>query len=129
MTARYELLTLGAMIQKLMEIHRNYGRGLEPEVRFDFGYNHPTTFDSYRGYYQDIAFGYTEDGDDPTLSAFLEMCNKATRATLEGYKGGAYRVSGSTRLWASNHGQVSGTGIVDVVDHGWVVVIETRFVP
>jgi hypothetical protein len=94
-------MSLGQLIYSL--------EGISPltYVSYDWWGMKPTTIQSYRGYYEDIALGVTQDGLATTAQQLLAECRKALGADFEGYKGGRYRATEDTGLWASEYGQVS----------------------
>lgn len=57
--------------------------------------------DSYRGYYEDLAF---EPMDNVTVKSMLEHAQKALGSTYTGYKGGEFYMSGSTDCWIARYG-------------------------
>jgi hypothetical protein len=115
-----ERLTLGGLID---ELRRMDG---DKTVLFDFGGLVPTRIMSYRGYYQDAALGFTSD-ESPKVSQLLAELEAAVGSTVEGYKGGTYRLKEDSRLWVANYGETSDTAIVGVIDARWTVVIETAW--
>jgi len=54
-------LTLGELIDRLKMMPQ------DEEVRYDFVHFRPTSVDSYRGYYDQLALGYTNDYSKPAL--------------------------------------------------------------
>lgn len=96
-------LTLGALKDALWDAPKDI------PVVFDDGM--PVGFfDSYRGYYTDIAIG---DGKSaPTVAEFVERVEKALEATFTGYKGGDYPASPGKPLWRSETGEASGVGVM-----------------
>lgn len=116
-------ITLGEFIYEL-EKH-----DADTEIRFDFG-AHPAGFDSYRGYYDQIALEYKSDynkADEMTVGALLTLAKAARGEEFTGYKGGQYVMLSTTELWASNYGVCSRMAIVGVTDHDWIVIINTWF--
>jgi hypothetical protein len=77
-------------------------------VSYDWWGLKPTTILSYRGFYDDLALGVNQDGETRTAAQLLTECRAALGADFEGYKGGNYRATTETALWASEYGQVSG---------------------
>lgn len=96
-------------------------------VEFDFGGFEPTELDSYRGYYSDLAIGFSESGG-MTAGALLAELRDADGAVFEGYKGGEYRMDRSTPVWVANHGRVHGVAVIGVNDQGWRVVLRTAMI-
>ena len=98
----------------------------ETPVYFDLLQLVPTRFDSYRGFYDQLALGYADDGRK-TAEALLEQCRKANGQIFEGWKGGQYTMRDNTDLWISNRGHASGHRIVGLrFDHEWCATIETE---
>ena len=71
---------------------------------------------SYRGYYDQLALGYTTELGVlscslrkmlMTVDALLDDCRAAVGATFEGYKGGSYKMDEDTEVWISNYGEAS----------------------
>lgn len=115
-------LTLGEFIKKLEE------QPQDNEIMFDFVYFKPVGIHSYRGYYHQLAIGYTVDSDyQPKVGDILKLCKDAVGKCFTGYKGGDFLMTEKTPLWVSNFSEVGDTAIVDVIDAGWKSVIETRF--
>ena len=74
---------------------------------------YPGDEDSYRGYYEDLAF---ERSDTPiTVKEFLRVCERAMGREYEGYKGGDFIMHQNTPLWSSCYRCASGDGIIDAV--------------
>lgn len=96
-------------------------------VRFDFGGFKPTTFDSYRGYYQDLALGYSDMPMTVTVEDVLKEADKVLNRYLAGYKGGNYFMTIDTELWAACYGEAYQTRIKGVMNMGHVVIITTRY--
>lgn len=116
-------MRLGAMIDmlKAMPQHEN--------VFYDFGNIEPTTLDSYRGYYDQLALGYNDDGSrEPiTVATLLADCEQAVGRTYSGYKGGDYTMDRATPVWVANYGRSNSTAIVGIREVSYGVVIDTRF--
>lgn len=88
----------------------------------------PTKFDSYRGYYEDLALGF--DGrftaPDMTVGTLIELCRCAIGSTFQGWKGGNYAARPNTRLWACNRGLSNGFEIVGVESNLYEVILKTE---
>lgn len=69
----------------------------------------PDSFDSYRGYYQDLAIGVecSRGAKMSDVVPFLKALRDVIGSTMTGYKGGEYRVMPDTRVWISNYRHVS----------------------
>lgn len=71
-------------------------------------------FDSYRGYYNQLALG---TGLEPiTAAELLTAASAAKGKVFQGYKGGDYLMTGDTAVWFAEYGYASGIAIVGV-DH------------
>ena len=97
-------LTLGGLIKKL--------KSLSPEAVIE-GLVEP---DSYRGYYQDLAF---ERGPETTVSEVLRVCEGCKGKTFIGYKGGEFRMTGSTKVWMASYGKC-GPEVIDLLEGKFV---------
>lgn len=109
-------LTLGALIG---ELENSAGSDL---VRFDDG-SYVGREDSYRGYYEDLAFSASKDPS--SVSEMLSRCRGALGQSYEGYKGGEYRMTEETPLWRGEYG-CCGPAIVDVRREDGVLVLVTK---
>lgn len=129
-------LTLGQIIEKLEKIEPTYGEEKKPkEVDYDFGTAVPTTLDSWRGSYAELALGYRLSGYDngpdhfanKTVESLLSELKSAIGKTFEGWKGGDFVMSNDTPVWVANPGNSGNTGIIDVIDNGYRVIIMTAY--
>lgn len=101
----------------------------EAIVRFNFGYMHPTTLNSYRGYYCDLALGYAEDdGKEVSVKTLLAMLKGAVGKKFTGWKGGEFRMTTETPVWVASPGDNPGVGIIGVRGDDYLVILETRMV-
>lgn len=107
-----EMMTLGKFIKALEKCSRKATVTLEP-----FGAI-PTCFDSYRGYYSDLALGYVFSEYSPdveiTVEQLLKMAKKCIGKTFTGWKGGDFVMDETTPLWISNLGKCSDIVIEEV---------------
>lgn len=85
----------------------------------------PVGFDSYRGYYDELALEWVM-GDPISVKTLREMAESADGSTFTGYKGGEYSMDRSTPMWVSNYGESSGVMLVGILDDGDRIVLETR---
>lgn len=68
---------------------------------------------SYRGYYDDLAFAPAVYGETPRLGRdVFEQCQRAMTETYTGWKGGDYRYDAGTPLWLAQYGDC-GPAIID----------------
>lgn len=109
-----EGLDFGNLVQELKRLSP------DTSIRFDFGYNVPSCWSSYRGYYEDLAIGYTDENPHEfTVKDFLDILYEAKAGTLLGYKGGEFRVDNKTNIWvAQGSSQCTGTFIDKIREHG-----------
>ena len=121
------ILSLGEIIAKLEGISEvEKDREEEPTVRYNFEYLRPTTLDSWRGVYAELALGFTDEGDWPKLSDFIKMLKSAIGKTFTGYKGGDFVMGRGTPVWVANYGNSGNTGIVNIKNLGYEVVLITQ---
>lgn len=113
-------LNLGQFIKKLEEQPQNN------MITFDFVYFVPEGIHSYRGYYDQMAIGYTRKNDWPKVSEVLSFCKDAIGKYFTGYKGGDFLMTEKTPLWVANYGETGETVIVDVINAGWKSIIRTE---
>lgn len=95
-------MTLGGLIKRLKE--------LNPETLIKF--NNP---DSYRGYYDDLAFAPNETGTKAEL--LLVECQNSMGKVFHGYKGGDYMMGENTPVWIANYGDC-GDKLISISDDG-----------
>jgi hypothetical protein len=129
-------LTLGQIIEKLEPIvAKQRDKKDEAIVQYDFGTAIPTSFQSWRGAYCELALGYCLTGYDNgsnnrmpvSVSKLLDMCKNAIGETFEGWKGGYFTMNENTPVWVDNPGNASNTGITEIVDDGWRVILMTAY--
>jgi hypothetical protein len=123
MTEHTQPLTIGQFITKLEQ------QPQENEITFDFGGYIPTTFDSYRGFYDQLALGFDTGVASVSVATLLYNARDAQYETFQGYKGGSYRMTPDTHLWADNYGKWTSTAIVDVVSNDCETKIITVYLP
>lgn len=121
-----EQITLGEAISKLKSLVDVCGG--DTQVVFDFCNMVPTTLDSWRGVYSELALGY-EYGGARTVGELLEIFESALGSTFSGYKGGDSVMTADTTLWVANYGNSGSTVIVDITHGGYEIVIHTDYQP
>jgi len=130
-------LSLGEIIlklEKIIETHpnRNYK---EISVKYDFGECYPTSLDSWRGSYVELALNYCDVGHHSTVPnpkmlnvlEFIEMLKDAIGKTFEGYKGGDFLMEENTPVWVSNYGYASFSAVIDIKDEDCEIIIITAY--
>ncbi len=130
-------LNLGKLLALLEQIPTEHGSDKEPvTIEFDFGTAHPTGLSSWRGSYAEIAINYDLGGYDNNnadqfahtdLKDFVAWLRESIGKTYQGWKGGDFRMSSKTPVWVANDGNVGNTGVIGVIDQGYVVIIETAY--
>ena len=71
---------------------------------------------SYRGYYEDVAFGPREN---VTVASMLAHARSAVGTTFEGYKGGDFMMTERTRCWIAHYGD-TGDMLSDLAIDGMI---------
>jgi len=126
-------LTLGELILKLQPII-NKQEGVKdddlPHVVYDFEYLYPTTIDSWRGVYAELALDYSgyrrgDDKDKMRVTEFFVMLKDCLGKTFEGYKGGDFTMNKHTPIWVANYGNAGRTGVIEVLDESYEVILVT----
>ena len=100
-------------------------------VQFGFIHFRPNLrIHSYRGYYEDLALGYTDEyqKEDTTVEALLKILEEAVGKTYTGYKGGDFYMDENTALWVANHSESGGTAIVDVIDCSYYIILKVEII-
>lgn len=129
-------LTLGQLIEKIEECGLTYGPDNKlKEICFDFASAIPTTLDSWRGAYEELALGYNLSGYDNnqnhsfnnTASNLLTELKSALGKVFTGWKGGDFVMDENTPVWVDNPGNANNTGIIDVIDDGWHIILITAY--
>ena len=133
-------MTLGELIAKLETIPLTYGSDNKPKsVVYDFEFLVPTTLDSWRGSYGELALGWTYRGYAPsdcpdangentiTLEELLDDLRSAVGKQFTGWKGGEFTMSETTPIWVANPGNSGNTTITEVVDNSYEVILMTGY--
>ena len=105
-----EQMTLGQLIEQLEKMNPDSGVICSTDTSMVF-----TTFDSYRGYYDDLALGYItkdyhEEGKNDeihTVKDFLAEAKSCLGKTFYGWKGGEFIMGANTPLWVAHSGHTS----------------------
>lgn len=99
-----EQMTLGQLISKLEEMNPDDRIICSTDTSMKL-----THFDSYRGYYGDLAIGYTIEGDEgfKTVKEFLSAAKECLGKKFMGYKGGEFVMDENTPLHVANFGHTS----------------------
>lgn len=118
-----ERLNLGQFIEVLEKRPSDQG------VMFDFGGCVPTGWDSYRGYYDDLALGFSGEygANGLTLAQLIDNSKRCIGKDFTGWKGGEYAMDAYSRIWVANPGNTSDTIITGVRDCSWWTVIATEW--
>ena len=128
-------LSLGEIISKIEECGLLSSNGDDKLIYFDFGSAVPTTLDSWRGSYDELALGYrlvgydnnTNENETPKAKDILKELKNAIDKQYTGWKGGNYIMSERTPVWVDNDGNANNTAIVDILDEGWRIIILTCY--
>ena len=115
-------LTLGELILKLDALGDK-----SKEVSFAFESARPTGFDSWRGSYCELAIGFDFESKRQTVEEFLSKCREVVGKTYQGYKGGNYTMSRQTPVWVANYGKSGSTGVIDVLETSYQVILVTGY--
>jgi hypothetical protein len=96
-------------------------------VRFVGTEYSPCGTSAYRGSYDQLAINYSTD--ETTVAEFSKLLEEAYKKEYTGYKGGQYKMFGSTPVWASrDSSDYSRMAIVSVfLSEGGYVYLGTRF--
>ena len=130
-------LTLGELIEKLEARGVNQKENGEYEskwISFDFGSAIPTSLDSWRGSYSELALGYALSGregegdyENTTVESLLKELKNSVGKTFYGWKGGDFIMDKDTPIWVANSGSSDSTGVIGVLDIGWKVILLTAY--
>lgn len=86
-----------------------------PVAVIRYGWN---ACNSYRGYYEDLAF---EPSFDVPVARMLAVAREANGKTFEGYKGGDYHMDRNTTCWIADYGTTSGSMPVTIELLNWMI--------
>ena len=114
-------MTLGMFIGALEAMPQ------DAPIRFDIG-GWPGKPDSYRGYYEQLAFSCR--GDGATVADVLAHARSAMGRVFEGYKGGKFVMHENTLVWGGSYGTSSDgrmiMGVENTLD-GVIIRTEDEF--
>lgn len=118
-------MTLGEFIRALER------QDQDEKVSFDFVHFGPTKFDSYRGYYDQLALGYGGGRHDhayehQTVAQLLAHARECVGKEFTGWKGGEYTMHSDTPLWVANPGETGSTAIVNIEKQLYVTIITEK---
>lgn len=132
--SKSDQLTLGEMILKLepiVEKYKDLPDDKQPTVNYDFEYLFPTSIDSWRGSYAELALdftGYDNSNKRPMkVPDFLKMLKDTVGKEFTGYKGGEFVMSKHTPVWVANYGNSGNTAVIDIVDGDYFILIVTAY--
>lgn len=112
-------LTLGELLLKLESIDDS-----DVPVYFDFEYLRPAGIGSWRGSYSELALSFASEGR-MSVDELLTLLKEAVGKEYTGYKGGEFIMSKHTPIWVANYGNSGSTGVVDVIDDSYQVILKT----
>lgn len=120
-------ISLGELIKQIEQIGIERSNGDDRHVYYDFCSAIPTTLNSFRGYYEELALGYVHQGQ-MTAKDLLSKLKTAIGKSFTGWKGGNFIMTESTPIWVANSGHVDFTGIVGVKQSKYgSIIIETTY--
>ena len=94
-------MNLGELIDKLKKANPN----AVVELVVDKEFYSPNEFDSYRGYYDQLAISKKNIVEEVFVKDFLDECFKCLYKSFQGYKGGFYSMDLTTPIWVSEYGE------------------------
>ena len=117
-------MELGELLDALKSLDRDHS------VRFGFGYFTPDGIDSYRGYYDHLALGYTEQ-KAATVGELSDLLSSAVGKKFTGYKGGEFTMDRDTPVWVANYSECPSTAIlaVEQMRDSSLVILTTNYQP
>jgi hypothetical protein len=99
-------------------------------VYFDFEYFFPTTIDSWRGIYSELALDIDSSRGGVKampVTKFSKMLKNTVGKTFTGYKGGEFVMGKHTPVWVANYGNSGNTAVIDIIDKEYKVIIMTGY--
>ena len=128
-----ERLNVGELIEVLGGLQKTDVVDLPIKVFFDFAGFFPAELDSYRGYYEDLALGFTDEyekyTDIITIDELIAKLKESVNKTYHGWKGGKYTMNSGTKLWVANSGNCGDTAITGatVTSYGTCILSTGHF--
>ena len=123
--------TLGRLIEHIEKIIENFSEDdlKDCNIFYNFSDLFPTSFDSWRGSYDELALGYDNfDNKKPhNVKEFLKIAKEAIGGTFYGYKGGEFTMDKDTPIWIDNYGNASDTVICDVLERYGNIYLDTKY--
>lgn len=119
------ILKIEPLLKKQKEVKENFGH--EAKVVFDFEYLFPTGIDSWRGSYSELALEFSSEGEAMEISKFYKMLKETIGKEFTGYKGGEFTMNKHTPVWVANYSHSGNTGVVDIVDNDFEIIIITAW--
>ena len=126
-------LTLGKLIEKIDNIIDNRKESIEALVFYDFCNLYPASIHSWRGNYHDVALDYdmckyAAYSNNLSLKEFHTLLKDTIGKIFTGYKGGDYKMTKESLVWADCYGECSRTAIIDVIDVEDRIVLVTKYI-
>ena len=123
-------MTWGDLIEALRILPADV---LARPAAFELPWVYPTHFNSYRGYYDQLALGAAHVGNLPltmgkqtTGGEILERARSTVGVTHTGWKGGDYIMGNRTPVWVDNAGECNSVMLVGVRSSVQGAVLLTR---
>lgn len=127
-------LTLGQLINKLEKCTFEWKYSDEKTERqkgifFDFCNFKPSDVGSWRGSYDELFIGYSEDKTTfKSAKEFLETLKYSEGSEFTGYKGGEFLMTRETPVWVADYRVDHMTGVVDILEFEHFIIIETAYI-
>ncbi len=125
-------ITLGGFIEALEEWcvlaeKENGGAAKAKDCRtyFDWAMATPDGIGSYRGYYEHLSLGYTDEDGSMKVGELLTLLKGAIGKVYTGWKGGDFQMTRKTPVWVGNTGYCYGTQIKGIQSKTYAAVIIT----
>lgn len=138
-------MTLEAFMKQVMEERKEKHQGMtlgkldkmlrrympDAPIILSSGVHLTGEFDSYRGYYEDLALEFSVEDPGQKVLTVQQLRNVIQNALvqgeMEGYKGEEYSITEETLVWTAHYGTTQGSEmIVDVMGANNAVLIITK---